>query len=592
MTIDRDGKRMTRSFMLILGAVAASPAAAAPLMPSATERVDALAERVVDAALDADPTIPFYIDIDAGNHRGWPDRSPRGLRRAEAVNDALHAELQAIGRSEKLSDATEITFALIEDRLETERRLRVCRAELWMGVSHIDGWHLGLVQIAEKIPVETAGQRAEAVQLWSALPAFVDQEITNLKMGVTKGYTSPKRIVSRVLQQLAGLTGGAVEASPLYSPAKRGKDPAFTARFRTILADRVMPALRRYHAFLAGDYLAKARDTLAVSALPGGKACYDASLRSHTTFDIPATRVHAIGTAEVDRNIARVAEIGTKHFGTGDFDAIVRKLATAPDNHFATEEALVAFSRDVVDRAREKSRTLFFTLPDQPMRVEPFQDYMRGTGASSFYEMEPDRAKPAYYRIGSENWATETRGSAEITAVHEGYPGHHMQIAFARGLTLPRIAKLGFNGAFVEGWARYAETLAEEAQIYATDYALVGRRAWAARGMVADPGLHVMGWSRERTAAYLASTGRISAAEAEELVDRMAILPGQLTAYDTGGLEIMALRHRAEAALGHRFDIRGFHQTVLERGPVPLSVLEKRISQWIVEQGGKGPANE
>jgi uncharacterized protein (DUF885 family) len=215
------------------------------------------------------------------------------------------------------------------------------------------------------------------------------------------------------------------------------------------------------------------------------------------------------------------------------------------------------------------------------MLVEPFPAFQRGTGGSSRYESSVDPAKPAYYRINSETWAEETRGSAEITAVHEGYPGHHMQIAIANALGTSRFANLIGNSAFVEGWGRYAEMLAEEAGIYQTDYALMTRRLWPARGMVVDPGIHLMGWTREQAVSFMQESGRFTLADDEDAVDRIAVWPGQLTAYDSGGLEIMALRREAEAALGKRFDIREFHQRVLENGPVPLPRLRSNVQAWI-----------
>jgi uncharacterized protein (DUF885 family) len=159
-----------------------------------------------------------------------------------------------------------------------------------------------------------------------------------------------------------------------------------------------------------------------------------------------------------------------------------------------------------------------------------------------------------------------------------------MQAGLANMIGTSPITKLTFNSGYVEGWARYSEALAEEAGMYRIPYALITRRLWPARGMVIDPGLHVMGWSRQQVIDFMVESGRFSAAEADDAVDRFAIQPGQVTAYDSGGLEIMALRREAEAALGARFDIRQFHQRVLENGAIPLTALRANISAWIAAQ--------
>lgn len=175
-----------------------------------------------------------------------------------------------------------------------------------------------------------------------------------------------------------------------------------------------------------------------------------------------------LGGETVRANLARIRQLGGQHFGTAELAAIIPRVAQAPNNRFSSEEELIAFSREVVARARAKSAALFLAMPAQEMRVEPFEAYRRGSGGSSYYERQIDEARPAFYRINSESWANETRGGAEITAVHEGYPGHHMQISYARSVAAGPISNLLSNSAYVEGWARYSEALAEEAGIYRT----------------------------------------------------------------------------------------------------------------------------
>ncbi len=550
--------------------------------PEADAALDRLADRWVALEIAYDPTTAYQIGVPAPDHRRWPDRSQAAMAAVERDRDAILEALRGIDAA-ALSPRQRFVHAGMVERLESNRQAQVCRNELW-SVSHMGGWHLGLDTVARDQPVTSPDERAQALERWAALPAMVDQEIANARLGLSQGYSAPKAVVQRVIRQVNGIATSDPEALPFYAPAQRTDDAAFRARLREIVAGPIRAAFARYRDFLQNDYLPRARDALGVSANPDGEACYRASLRAYTTLDRAPRDVFALGQQTVTNNAARVRELGQQRFGTGDLAAISRRINEAEDNRFASEEALIAYSREVVARSRNASARLFAEMPAQEMRVEPFHAFMRGSGGSSYYERQIDPAQPAFYRIASERWQSETRGGAEITAVHEGYPGHHMQIALAGRTSTRPVDNLLFNSAFVEGWARYSEALAEEASIYDTPYALMTRRLWPARGMVVDPGLHVLGWSREQVIAFVRQSGRFQGDDADELVDRIAALPGQLTAYDSGGLEIMALRRAAEQALGPRFDVRQFHQRVLENGVVPLAALRGHVESWIASE--------
>jgi uncharacterized protein (DUF885 family) len=395
----------------------------------------------------------------------------------------------------------------------------------------------------------------------------------------------PKSVVDRVLKQLDGMVSGKPEDLPFYAPAKRTDDAAFKTQLAQVMRDTVLPAITRYRDFIRNEYRAKARDSVALKDLPDGAACYAALLRNSTTLTRSPREVYELGQKTVAGNEAIVAEIGQRLFGTRDIKTIITKVDKEPNNHFGSEKELLDYSRAGLERARQLSAPLFARMPKQPAIIEPFPEYQRGTGVSSHYIPSTDTSKPGEYRIQLENWKVETRGSAEITLVHETWPGHHLQIALANELQPShRIAKLGFNSAYLEGWGRYSERLAEEAGIYQTEYAKISRRIWPARGMVADPGMHLFGWTRQQTIDYLAATGRFGQAGAEDLIDRMAVMPAQLTSYDSGGLEIFALREQAERELGTTFDIRQFHSQVIDQGVVPLALLRENVEAWIASK--------
>ena len=565
--------------------------AAAPgwAQASADAALDALAERRVALQIAYNPASAYNLGIPAPDHRRWADRSQEGLAAFQRQLDSILADLRRIDPERLTTPQRRSIHAAMLESLEAENQTRICRFDLW-AVNHMSGWHLyGLAVVARDQPVGTAEERADAIARWSALPAFIDQEIANARLGLERGYSAPKAAVRRVIRQIEGLVSAEPEKLPFFAPATRAEDPAFKESFRGVLAGPVNAAFRRYLAFLQDEYLPRAREALGISANPDGTACYAASLRSYTTLSRSPEEVFELGQRTVAGNAERVRELGRTHFGTDDLAVIVPRISEAQGNRFSSEQELIDFSRETVARTRELSRPLFLSMPTQEMRVEPFDAFRRGTGGSSYYQPQVDPALPAFYRINSETWATETRGGAEIVAVHEGYPGHHMQASSANMIGTSPITKMTGNSAYVEGWARYSEALAEEAGIYSTPYALMTRRLWPARGMVIDPGLHLMGWTRQQAIDFARQSGRFSGSEADDLVDRVAVWPGQLTAYDSGGLEIMALRREAEEALGPRFDLRQFHQRVLENGAIPLTALRANVEAWIAAERRAAP---
>ncbi len=551
---------------------------------NADAALDALGDRRVALQVSYNPTAAYNLGVPAPDHRRWPDRSQPAIAAFQRQSDAILADLRRIDPARLTTPQRRSIHAAMLEWLEAEQQARICRSDLW-AVNHMGGWHLNLLaNAAGNQPVGTANERADALARWSALPTLIDQEIANARLGLTRGYSAPKAVVRRVIRQIEGLVSAQPDKLPFFAPSQRAEDPAFKESFRSVLAGPVNAAFRRYLGFLQNEYLPRAREALGVSANPNGIACYSASLRSYTTLQRPPEEVFRLGQQTVAANAARVRELGRTQFGTDDLAAIVPRIGQAPDNSFSSEQELVEYSREVVGHAQELSRSLFLSMPAQEMRVEPFDAFRRGSGGSSYYQGQIDPALPAFYRINSEIWQAETRGGAEITAVHEGYPGHHMQASLANMIGTSPITRLTGNSAYTEGWARYSEALSEEAGIYRTPYALMTRRLWPARGMVIDPGLHLMGWSRQQVIDFIVQSGRFSAREADDAVDRIAIWPGQATAYDSGGLEIMALRRGAEAALGSRFDIRQFHQGVLENGAIPLTALRANIAAWIAAE--------
>jgi uncharacterized protein (DUF885 family) len=568
-------------FLLCLLSTALIGAVVSHIPPQASRasvQVDSLADEYVSLRLEYDPTLAIAMGLPYPSEVHFPDRRQVALRRFRDRENVLLTKLKSIG----LSGTKELgpTYSVLLEELESRRGLRVCRSELW-DLSQTDGWQIELPDLAATQPVGTPEGRRSALSLWSTFPTYLQTDMENLRAGLASGYSVPKPIVTRVLRQLDGLLSASPEDSPFYSPAKRANDPLFARAVRQEIVDWIAPALQKYAKFLRSEYLPRARESLGLSAIPNGAACYQAYLRRYTTTDYTPEFVFASGKEIVAESTGEIQSVGSRLYQTTSIPEIIQRSHADPMNRFASPEELIQFSRGIVDRSEKESRDLFLQFPSQPVAVEPLAEYQRGSGVGTHYQANPNDEEAATFWISIDHWRDETRGAAEITAVHETVPGHHLQIAIARRLqAATNLARLATNAAYVEGWANYAERLSEEQDIDGDGYERIQRRVVAGRSLVIDPGVHAFGWSRQKAEAFGMETG-MSTEQADDLIDRIAVEPGQLTSYEVGGLEIASLRELARRRLGTKFDLRAFHQCVLEQGAIPLSTLRSHVIDWI-----------
>ncbi len=548
--------------------------------PEAGSIVNSIADRYYEFTLSRYPETAYFSGIDLDRHDGISDNRPAARLADEAVVDEMLERLLSVDAGILVGTPEWITHAYLLQTLSDSVAQRVCRSDLW-NVSQMGGWHLGATQVAQLQPVGSAELREQSLSRWSRFVSYVDQEIENLEAGLAAGYSAPKSVVGRVISQVDGLLALEAEQSPFYSPAGRDDDDAFSASTRALVADQIYPALQRYRDYLASTYIESAREELSVTANPNGLECYEASLRGYTTLDRSGKAVFELGQETVAANKARVIELGKAAYGIDDFTEIMNTVKADATDRFESKEELLEFSREMVRRAEAEMPNWVGNMPAQAVEVVPFAEHEEGTGRSAHYR--PGNAeRPAEYRIPLHEPEKQSRGNAEAVAFHEAWPGHHLQVAVGQAVEgLHPVTQIIWFSGPGEGWARYSEALAEEMGLYQTTSGPIRRRAWPARGMVVDPGIHLFGWTREQAIEYMVESGRFAEERGDEMVDRIAILPGQLTAYDSGGLEIFALRQEAEAALGESFDIREFHDRVLENGTIPLTQLRAHIEAWI-----------
>ncbi len=583
-------KLLAAAFAALLLASACSKETPVPVTAPITPPVANPAAVVNDVADDyyahvmsTTPEVAYFSGIELDRHDGLANNSLAAHAASDAVIDGLLARLRTVDADNLIGDPAWITHAYLLEELEAKVGLRVCRTELW-NVNQMGGWHSGYAQIAQMQPVGTPELREQSLARWSKFAGNIDRELGNLGDGIKLGYTAPKTIVQRVVDQFDGVLALDVERSPFYSPAARDDDEAFAAATRQIVEEQITPALKRYREFLAGPYMERARAELSITANPDGRACYDASLRAYTTLNRSAEEVFELGKKTVEANKASVIELGRSAYELSDFKEILDRVKSDKSDRFTSKEELLKFSRDMVKRAEAEMPNWVGTMPTQPVEVVPFEEHEEGTGMSAHYRPGAGD-KPGEYRIPLHEPEEQSRGGAETVAFHEAWPGHHLQVAFAKSIEgLHPVTELIWFSGPGEGWARYSEALSEEMGLYQTTSGPITRRAWPARGMVVDPGIHLFGWTREEAIEFMMVSGRFPETMGDEMVDRIAILPGQLTAYDSGGLEILALRKQAEEAFGDDFDIREFHDRILENGTIPLPALRTHIERWIASR--------
>ncbi|HEV2914402.1 MAG TPA: DUF885 domain-containing protein [Pyrinomonadaceae bacterium] len=553
--------------------------------PAGVDRAGAQATRLADEYMaEFKARFPEQADLNGltvARHDGLTDNSQRALRSWQALEDGWARRLARLDPAALEGRPEWVTLGFLKEAIESSRQIRVCRYELWPA-NQLSGWQSWMSQLADVQPVGTETARSEALARWGQVPRYLDTEIENLREGARLGYTTPRPNVRLVIEQLDQILAKPVEQWSLYSPAERDTSEQFKQAWAKLLSTRIKPAIERYRDYLRDDYLKAARERIAITAIPQGAACYQASFRAYTTLNRRGAETFEIGRRRVERNRREALEIARTRLGINDLKTLVDRIHTDPANKFTSREQLLTFATDAVERARRSLPDWFTRVPRARITVEPYPDFIERAASDSYWPSAQDGSRSAMYRITLYRFAETTRSNAEITAFHESYPGHHLQISLA--LEQPAahpITRLIGNSGFIEGWARYAETLSEEIGLYSSDYARANRRLWPSRGMVVDPGIHLFGWSREQAVAFILESGRMGPQEAAAAVDRIAVWPAQMTAYDTGALEFFAMRDRARQTLGPRFNIREFHDVVLGSGALTLPMLREKVRRWL-----------
>jgi uncharacterized protein (DUF885 family) len=456
-------------------------------------------------------------------------------------------------------------------------------------LTQLQGIHISLPQTVAQMPFATEADYRNYLARLEALPAHIAGITEQLREGMRSGWVAPKvalRPVPAMLRQLRETADSGALGQPLRQmPATidQAVREELAASGLAILRNKVVPALQALEEFVRSDYLAAARESVGASALPGGQDYYAFLVTQHTGSTRTPAEIHALGLREVARLQALMPAAIARTGFTGSFTQFAAFANNDPRLFAATPEALLARYRRLVERAAAGMPKLFAAVPAQELLVKAAAGASAEQGAA-WYEAGTDE-RPAALVVNTARLAIHPLWEAETLALHEGMPGHHMQAARVRELgELPPFRRYGWNVAFGEGWALYAESLGPELGFFKDGFSAFGRlnaELFRAARLVVDTGIHSKGWSRQQALDFMNANTANAVADNEIEVDRYIAWPAQALGYKLGELKIRALRDKAQAALGDKFDLRRFHAAVLDNGPLPLPLLEQQVDQWL-----------
>jgi uncharacterized protein (DUF885 family) len=370
------------------------------------------------------------------------------------------------------------------------------------------------------------------------------------------------------------------------SPVTRAR---IEAAFLAATTTAVYPAYRRLRAYLADRYLPAARESVGLSAIPGGTALYRLMVRAQTTLDLDPEHVHQTGLGEVARIQRQMVDVERQLGYTLPLRDFFEVIRTDPRFHPKSADELGQGFRSVGDRVAALAPRLFLHVPTTPLIIAPYPEYRsRFEAGGSYSEGMPDGTRPGVFWYNTYDWQHRYLTGITTLYLHEGAPGHHFQISLAQeNAKLPDFQRFGGNAAYVEGWALYAETLGYDMGLYKDPmqhWGTLDDEMLRAMRLVIDTGLHTRAWTRDQAIAYMLDNSGVGRIDAAAEVDRYIANPGQALAYKVGAMTIQRLRDEARAHLGDRFDLRAFHDQVLGSGALPLAILETKIRAWIADQ--------
>ena len=558
------------------------------------ERLAALMDLVYDYQMTQYPEAATWLGYDGQNDR-WTDYSPEAIEQRNRDSRTLLKAVETIS-VDSLGESAILDFQLFHKDLSANVAAQAFPDEL-MPINQMGGVQQDLAQMISLMPSRKLTDYRDIIARLESADSLIMQTIVLMKQGLEAGITPPAITLRDVPGQVANQLFDDPMDSPLLGafvsfPDSISPDQQKQLKARAIAAyqNGIAPAYKKLQRFLETDYLPNAVQAVGLSNLANGQAWYAHRAARSTTTDLTAEQIHALGLREVARIRAAMEQVIIDSGFEGDFDAFTEFLRRDPQFYFTNKEDLMREYRDIAKRADAELPALFGVLPRLPYGVKMIPSYAEKSQTTAYYQSGAQSMGRAGIFFAN-TYALDTRPKWEMEALtlHEAMPGHHLQISLAKEQTNvhPWRRDLYRITAFVEGWGLYSESLGEEMGFYKDPYSKFGQltyEMWRAVRLVVDTGMHSLGWSRQRAIDFFIANSAKSEHDITVEIDRYIVWPGQALAYKMGELKIKELRQYASQELGEDFDIRSFHDRVLEAGPIPLDILEQRIKDWVAGQ--------
>lgn len=464
-----------------------------------------------------------------------------------------------------------------------------------MPIDQFTGIHLQLAQIVAIIPFDSTKHYEDYLQRLHKVPQLFDQVIEVLQQGEKDKLMPPRFLLEKTVTQCKSIGEPSGEANVFAHPVKEFPGAVPEADRKRLhdeivaaVDQEVRPAYMKLANYLATEYAPKGRTEPGIWALPGGDALYRFDVKRLTTTDMDPESIHQLGLKQVAEIESQQLEIAKK-LGFSDLKTFRASLKDNPRLMAKSPDEILNKYRGYIDQMRPELPKLFGLLPKTRLEVRPMQDFRAKEAAAADYSQgTPDGSRPGIIYINTSDYQHRSLLSAESTAYHEGIPGHHMQLSIAQTLPeLPPFRQQAYFGAYIEGWALYAERLGKDVGFYQDPYSDYGRLSdemLRAIRLVLDTGVHYKHWTRQQMVDFFHEHSSDDEPDIQSETDRYIAWPGQALGYKLGQLEILKLRAQAKAQLGSKYDIRAFHDEILNGGALPLDVLDKRVTAWINAQ--------
>lgn len=463
-------------------------------------------------------------------------------------------------------------------------------------LNHFFGFHTFYPTFASgqgAAPFKTVQDYENNLKRHKEFIVLMDASIGRFRQGMASGVFETKMTISNVVDQLNTQLAQKTEESPYYGPVLKfpadfsDADKArLTAEYRDIIVNGLYPANARLRDFLRDSYLPLAREQVGLSAMKGGEGLYQYLIEQTTTLPLKADDIHNLGLSEVARIKSGMETIKNEVGFKGTLPEFFEHLRSDPKFKMSSRDALTQGYYDIGKKVDATISTQFKYLPKAPLEIKPYEEFREKYEAGGSYQQgTPDGSRPGTFYFNAYDLPSRTTPGMTTLYLHEGAPGHHFQISIAQeNEKLPAFMRFGGNTAYVEGWALYSETLGYEMGLFKDPYQRFGTLSdemLRAMRLVVDTGIHSKGWTREQAIDYMLANSDMGKTDATAEVERYIAIPSQALAYKIGALTILRLKDKAKKELGTKFDVREFHNQVLNTGALPLTVLEKKIDAWI-----------